>query len=44
MSDLGEILITLDFDVNTMSLKMWLVFRIFSTLSDDKQKLDTSDK
>ena len=35
MSDLGETLITRGLEAKMMSLKMWLFFRIFSTLSAD---------
>jgi len=44
MSDLGDTLMTLGLEAKTMLLKMWLLFRILSTSSEDNQVLDCSDR
>ena len=44
MSDLGKTLITFGLKTRTMLLKMWLLFRIFSTSSEDKQEFDCSER
>ena len=42
ISDLGETLITHGLEAKTILLKMWLLFRIFSTSSAESQELDCS--
>jgi len=44
MSDLGDTLMTLGLEAKMMLLKMWLLFRILSTSSEDNQVLDCSDR
>jgi len=44
MSDLGETLITLSFNAKTMSLKIWLAFKVFLISLDVKQALVILDK
>ena len=44
MSDLGNTLIILGFNANTMLLKIWLLFKIFSTLSEVIWELVCLDK
>ena len=44
MSDLEKTLITLGLKARMMLLKMWLPFRIFSTLSEDKQEFDCLER
>ena len=39
MSDLGETLMMQGLEVRTMSLKIWLLLRMLSTLSEEKQEL-----
>jgi len=44
MSDLGETLITLGLEARIMLLKMWLLFRIFSILSENKWEFDCLER
>ena len=44
MSNLEDILITLGLEAKTILLKMWLLFKILSTSSEDNQVLDCLDR
>jgi len=44
MSNLEDTLMTLGLKAKTILLKMWLLFRILSTSSEDNQMLDCLDR
>ena len=44
MSDLEDTLMTLGLEAKMILLKMWLLFRILSTSSEDNQMLDCLDR